>query len=155
MFWFRENSYRSSSSSALENRLPTASNFLEMETLTQVFSCEFCEIIATHKGRQGLLSACLSTWTESHKICKVWALINLVLPRCFRSYGLWLTRQINHEDSWYQRVNRYSNWNVNFHLRTHNSIFSTHLRKVCHSNKWNGWHLCCSILKLLMVIQQL
>ena len=33
-------------------------------------------------------------WTESHQICKVWALINQILTWCFRSYGLWLKIQI-------------------------------------------------------------
>ena len=43
-----------------------------------------------------MLSACLSMWTESQKICKAWALIDDVLPRCFRSYGLWLNKS-NHQ----------------------------------------------------------
>ena len=34
-------------------------------------------------------------WTESHKICKLWALNNQVLAPCFRSYRLWLTSQID------------------------------------------------------------
>ena len=33
-------------------------------------------------------------WTESHKIRKVWILINQVLPQCLCSYGLWSTSQI-------------------------------------------------------------
>ena len=36
----------------------------------------------------------LSMWTESHKICKVRALINQVLLRCFLSYGVCLTGQV-------------------------------------------------------------
>ena len=39
-----------------------------------------------------LLSACVSIWTESHQICKVWALLNQVHPRCFCSYGFWLNK---------------------------------------------------------------
>ena len=42
-----------------------------------------------------LLSACASVWTESFKICKSWALINHVLPQCFRSHWLWLNKS-NH-----------------------------------------------------------
>ena len=51
-------------------------------------------IIATHKEWPRLLSVCLSMWTESHKICKVWTLSNQELLRCFRSYILWLTSEI-------------------------------------------------------------
>ena len=43
----------------------------------------------------GLLSACVSMWTEPHKICKVWARINQVLSRCSCSFGLWLNKS-NH-----------------------------------------------------------
>ena len=32
-------------------------------------------------GRQKLMGACVSIWTESHKICKVWVLVNQILPR--------------------------------------------------------------------------
>ena len=38
---------------------------------------------------------CVCMWTESDKICKVWALINQVLPRYFLYYGLWLNKS-NH-----------------------------------------------------------
>ena len=47
------------------------------------------------QGRQKLLSAYVSIWTESHKICKAWVLINQILPRCFCSYGLLLSKS-NH-----------------------------------------------------------
>ena len=50
--------------------------------------------IVTHKGWQRLLSAYVVLWTESHKIFKVWALMNKVLARYFTSYGKWLTSQI-------------------------------------------------------------
>ena len=33
-------------------------------------------IIAAHKGRQSLLSACVSIWTKSNKICKILTLPN-------------------------------------------------------------------------------
>ena len=46
-----------------------------------------------------MLSACVSMWTESHKICKAWALINYVLPQYFRSYWLWLKKS-NHRVKW-------------------------------------------------------
>ena len=36
----------------------------------------------------------VSIWTESHKIWKVWALINQVLTRCFPSCGVWLINEI-------------------------------------------------------------
>ena len=51
-------------------------------------------VIATHKDRRRLFSACVSVWTEPNKTWRVWALIHKVLPRCFRWYGLWLTSQI-------------------------------------------------------------
>ena len=47
-------------------------------------------------GWQKLLSACVSMWTESHKICKVWAIINQDLSRYFHSYGLWLNKSNHH-----------------------------------------------------------
>ena len=40
-----------------------------------------------------MLSACVSMWTISHKIYKVWVLINQVFPRSICSYGLWLESQ--------------------------------------------------------------
>ena len=46
-------------------------------------------------GRQKLLSACVSMWMESHKICKVWVFINQILSWCFHSCGLWLNKS-NH-----------------------------------------------------------
>ena len=51
-------------------------------------------LIAARKGRQRLLSACVRMWTESHKFCKVWAIINQFLIRFFLFfYGVWLTSQ--------------------------------------------------------------
>ena len=81
-----------------------------------------------------------------------------------------MVNQSNHQVSRYQRVNWYppvcinqsvlSNRRVELHQRifcfpiiSHNSIFSTHMKRVCHSNKWKSWHLHCSILKLLIVIE--
>ena len=60
----------------------------------QIVNIEIHKLTAAHKGRQRPLSACVSVWTESHKVYKVWALINKVLTRCFHSYGIWLTSQI-------------------------------------------------------------
>ena len=98
-------------------------------------------------GRQRLLSACVSIWTESHKICKAWALINHVLWQCFRSYWLWFKSQIIESSTSISTsqlilTNRYQ-WinfiyrNVDFHpvvfwfrIIHHNSIFSTHVRRV-------------------------
>ena len=113
-------------------------------------------------------------WTESHKICKVWAFINHVIPRCFRSYESWLNKS-NHQVKQVDIresiiINQSISMNL-FHpiealvfnreflcfcIIHHNSRVSTHLRRVCYSNKWKAWHLCSSILKLLMVtLQQL
>ena len=50
--------------------------------------------IAAHKGWVRLLSACVNKWTESHKIWKVWTLINQVIIWCFPSHGVWLKSQI-------------------------------------------------------------
>ena len=120
-----------------------------------------------------MLSAFVSMWTESHKICKVWALINQVLPQCFRSYVLWLNKsnhrvkQVDIGES--TDINQSISMNRFYPIETlsfirelflfshnhHNSVFSTHVRRVCYSHNWKAWHLCCSILKLLMVIQQL
>ena len=44
------------------------------------------------QGRQKLLSSCVNIWSEAHKICKAWVLINQILPRYFCSYGLWLNK---------------------------------------------------------------
>ena len=41
------------------------------------------------------MSACVSMWTECHKISKVRVLINQVHRQCFRSYKLWLNKS-NH-----------------------------------------------------------
>ena len=82
------------------------------------------QTFSNHKKK--ILSACLSMWTESLKICTVWALINQVLPQCFRSYKLRLYNSSS-STSRYQRVNQYkpidisesilSNRSVDFHLR--------------------------------------
>ena len=52
--------------------------------------------IAAHKGgRNCWVRVEVSMWTESHKICEFWILINQVLPWCFCSYRLWLNKS-NH-----------------------------------------------------------
>ena len=38
-------------------------------------------LIAAYKRRQKLLSACISMWAESHKICKVWSHKKQILTR--------------------------------------------------------------------------
>ena len=99
-----------------------------------------------------------------NKICKVSDLIHQVLPRCFRFYGLWLTSQIIKSASqsiisyWYQSIGfiQSKRWSFIrgiccFHIIHHNSMFSTHVRRLCYSNKWKAWHLCCCILKLFKV----
>ena len=40
------------------------------------------------------ISQDLKRLTESHKICKVWALINQVFPQYFPSYSVWLSQII-------------------------------------------------------------
>ena len=35
----------------------------------------------------------------------------------------------------------------------HNSIFANHVRRVCYSNNWKGWHLHCNILKLFTLFR--
>ena len=113
-----------------------------------------------------MLSACVSIWTESHKICKAWVLINQILPRCFCSYGLWLNKsnhrvkQVDISEStdinqsismnWFYPIEALIFINVGFPIIRHNSIFSTDAKRVCYSNKWKAWHLCRSILKLFV-----
>ena len=118
-----------------------------------------------------LLSSCVcvSMWTESHKLWKVWALINQVFPRCFLSFGFWLNnsnrvKQVDISESTdiYQSISVNQFYPVEalifirefccFPIIHHNSIFSTHMRKVCYSNNWKARHLCHSVLKLLMVV---
>ena len=51
-------------------------------------------IITAYKERQRLFSACVSMGTESHKNCKVSAVINQFLAPCFPSYRIGLKNQI-------------------------------------------------------------
>ena len=121
-------------------------------------------------GRKKLLSACVSIWTETRKICKAWVLINQIQPRCFCSYGLWLNKS-NHRVKQADiskptditksiSMNRIlSNRSVDFHpglfcfpIIHYNSIFPTHVKRACYSNMWKAWHLYHTILNLLMVI---
>ena len=113
-------------------------------------------------------------WMESHKICKVWVLINQVLLWCFPSHWLWLNKS-NHR---VKQVDIIESTDINqsismnrcypiealifirecfffFPIIRHNSIFETHMRRVRYSNNWKTWHLCCSLLKLLMVKRQM
>ena len=99
----------------------------------------------------------------------VWAFINQGLPRCFPSYGVWLTSQIIRSDDICESVVNNQSISINqfypiktsnfirvffyFPVVHHRSIFSTYLRGVCYSKKQEVWNLCCSILKLLMVIK--
>ena len=57
-----------------------------------LFAKKVRDINCRPKGRQRLLSARVSMWTESHKIWKVWSLINHALSQCFLSYRLWLNK---------------------------------------------------------------
>ena len=99
-----------------------------------------------------MLSACVSMCTESHKICKVWALVYQVLPRCFLSYRLCLNKSIHRvkqvgisESTDINRsilINRFYPIEALIFIREffcfpiihHNSIFSTHVRRICCSN---------------------
>ena len=96
---------------------------------------------------QGFLSACVSMWMECWKIYKVWALINQILPWCFLSYWSWLNELIEWvdisksidinqlmSDSQYYPIHALS-FTSNFFcfpIIDDNSLFSTHLRRVCH-----------------------
>ena len=97
--------------------------------------------------------------TESLKIFKIWALNNQILPRCFRSYGLWLNKS-NHWDK-KADISESTNFNQSISLKQfypiealifiqelfcfpiihQNSIFSTHVSRVCYSSNWKTWHL--------------
>ena len=70
----------------------------------------------------------VSMWRESHKIFKIWALINQTLPRCVRSYGLWINKSnyrakkvdISESTNTNQSISLkqfYPNRSVNFHPR--------------------------------------
>ena len=119
-------------------------------------------LIAAHKGgRDCWVCVCkyVSMWRESHKIFKIWALINQILPRCFRSYGLWLNKSNRRA----KKVDISESTNINqsislkqfypiealifiqelfcFPIILQNSIFSTHVSRVCYSSNWKAWHL--------------
>ena len=111
-------------------------------------------LIFVYKGPQRLLSASMSIWAESHKIFKCLALINQVLPRCFRSYGLWVANQIIKWVYISKSIDINQSISVNFvqskrrfypifffPIIHHNSKFSTHQKTVSYSNKWKLWHL--------------
>ena len=99
------------------------------------------------QGRQRLLNACVSMWTESHKICKTGTLINHALPVFL--FLLIMIKQVKSSSQicQYQRVNQYqlidinasilSNRSVDFNpiifyflIIHHYSIFSTHVKRV-------------------------
>ena len=109
-------------------------------------------------GLQKLLSACVSIWSEAHKICKASVLIYQILPGCFCSYGLWLNKS-NHR---VKQVDLSEPTDINqsiymnrfypievlifihdffcFPIIYHKSIFSrifliTHMKRTCYSNK--------------------
>ena len=121
------------------------------------------------QGQQKLLSTCVSIWTEAHKICKAWVLINQILPRRFYYYRLWLNKSnhrikqadiseptdINQSIS----VNQFYPIEALIFIRDfcfliiyHNSIFSTHVKTAYYSNKWKTWQLYRSTLKLRILI---
>ena len=108
-------------------------------------------------GWQKLLSACVSMCTES-QIYKVWALINQVLRRCFRSYGLWWNKsnhrvkQVDISES--TDINQSISMNRFYPIEAlifireffcfpkvhRDSIFWTHVGRVCYSNNLKAWH---------------
>ena len=126
--------------------------------------------IAAHKGAEIVECVRKYIWTKAHKIYKAWVFINQILPRCFCFYGLWLNKS-NH---WVRQLDISKPTDINQSMSTnrfypietlifiqdffcfpiihHDSIFLTYVKRVCYSNKWKAWHLCRSILKLLMVI---
>ena len=104
-----------------------------------------------------MLRTYASIWTEANKICKAWVLINQILPRYFYYYGNWLNKsnhQVNQVDiseptdinqSISMNQSILSNRSVDFHPEVfcflifhHNSIFSTHAKRACYSNKWKA-----------------
>ena len=113
--------------------------------------------------RQELLSACVSMWTESHKICRVWTFIKQVLPQYFRSYGLFLNKSnyqvkqndISESTDFKQTISMNRFCPIEALIFIQYFFCSTHVRRVCYANNWKAWHLRCSILKLLMIIEQL
>ena len=108
--------------------------------------------------------------TKSHKICKVWALVNQVLPWYFPSYGLWLTIQIiqsvdisgSIEINQSILVNQFYLIKASSFIRyffifpyfTIIKFFNSCEKSLSPDYKWKAWYLCCNILKLLMIIQQ-
>ena len=114
-----------------------------------------------------LLSACVGIWTEAHKICKPWVLMNQILPRCFCSYGLRLNKS-NHrvkqvDISEPTDIKQSISMNQFYSIQTlifvrdffvfPYSIIIQYFQyfQACYSNKWKAWHLC-SILNLLKII---
>ena len=54
--------------------------------------CYHCSLLPPIRAAEIVECVGISTWTEIHKISKAWALINHVLPQCFRSYRSWLNK---------------------------------------------------------------
>ena len=139
-------------------------------TPVYTFDQEKCSRVQNTFGWWNQINCRPYKWTESHKIWKVWALVNHALPLCFRSFGLWFhksyhrVKQVDMSES--TNINQSISINLFYPIEApifiqylfcfpiihHNLIFSAHVRSACYSNKWKAWHLCCSILKLLMVI---
>ena len=95
--------------------------------------------------------ACVSMWTKSHKICKVWVLISQALPQYFCSYGLRLNKP-NHR---VKQVDISESTDIN-QLISNNRFYPVEalifMWVECYLNKWKAWHSRCSILQLLIVI---
>ena len=146
----------------MECCLQLSNNFLCGILLTDFFHKRAAEIVEYVRKYMDGISQNLQSWV----------LINQILLRCFCSYGLWLSKS-NYR---VQQVDISESTDIDqstsmiqfypfealifirgffFHIIHHNSIFSIHGKRVCCSNKWKAWHLCRSILNLLMVIQEL
>ena len=124
-------------------------SFLCLKSISKVI-----HLTAAHKGWQRLLSTYVCMWTESQKICKVWAIINQVFPWCLPSHWLWLTRQIVESVDISESIDINQSISINqlylieasnfirdffcFPIIYNNSILSTHARRVYYLNKWKA-----------------
>ena len=149
--------------------------FIFLNYETQSFTWRLCfHVVPNSKWKwfEFIIFLRVCMLAESHKLWKIWALINQVLPRCFLSFGFWLNnsnrvKQVDISES--TDINQSISVNQFYPIEAlifirefccfpiihHNSIFSTHMRKVCYSNNWKARHFCRSVLKLLMVVWQL
>ena len=97
-----------------------------------------------------MLSVWVSIWTEAHKICKALVLITQILPRCFCSCGLWLSKSnnrgkqvdVSEPTDINQSISKNQFYSIKalilmqkffcFPIIHHNSTFSTHVKRACY-----------------------